>query len=57
MMTVIDYEITYKDHTGNSHSFDLMSTDVRTAMSSAFELRPEIKQIIRCVQKPMFEDS
>ena len=56
-MTVIDYEITYKDQTGNSYTFDVMSTDVRTAMNSAFELRPEIKQIIRCVQKPMFEDS
>lgn len=55
-MTVIDYEITYKDHKGNSYSFDLTSTDVRTAMAAAFELRPEIKQIVRCVQKPMFSD-
>ena len=55
-MTVIDYEITYKDHKGNSHSFDLTSIDVRTAMATAFELRPEIKQIVRCVQKPMFSD-
>lgn len=57
MLLVKDYQITYKDHQGNSYSFDLMSTDVRTAMTNAFELRPEIKQIVRCVQKPMFSDN
>lgn len=55
-MTVIDYQITYQDHQGNTHTFSLMSTDVRTAMNNAFELRPEIKRITRCTQAPMFDD-
>jgi len=55
-MIVKDYVITYKDKKGISHQFELLSTDVPTAMNSAFELRPEIKTIIRCMQKPMFED-
>ena len=52
-----DYQVKYIDKCGNHQNYEITSTDVRTAMSSAFELRPEIKQIIRCVQKPMFEDS
>ena len=55
-MIVKDYDITYIDKKGNSYTFSLMSIDARTAMSTAFELRPEIKRIIRCAPQPMFED-
>lgn len=55
-MTVIDYNVTYVDKQGVTHTFSLMSTDVRTAMNNAFELRPEIKRIVRCIQAPMFDD-
>ena len=55
-MTIKDYDITYVDIKGNSYTFSLMSTDVRAAMNSAFELRPEIKTITRCIQAPMFSD-
>jgi len=55
-MTVVDYNITYVDKRGNKHTFTLMATDIKAAMNSALELRPEIKRIVRCVQAPMFDD-
>ena len=51
-----DYDVKYVDKSGDEHTFVVTSTDVRTAMNNAFELRPEIKRIIRCTQTPMFTD-
>ena len=51
-----DYEVLYVDKEGDKQDYVVTSTDVRTAINNAFELRPEIKRILRCTPKPMFED-
>ena len=51
-----DYDVKYVDKGGDEHTFVVTSTDVRTAMNNAFELRPVIKRIIRCTQTPTFTD-
>ena len=51
-----DYDVKYVDGGGEEHTFGVTSNDLRTSMNNAFELRPEIKRIIRCTQTPMFTD-
>ena len=51
-----DYDVKYVDKSGNEHTFVVTSTDVRKAINNAFELRPEIKRIVRCTPAPMFTD-
>ena len=51
-----DYDVKYVDGGGNEHEFVVTSTDVRTAINNAFELRPDIRRIIRCTPAPMFDD-
>ena len=51
-----DYDVKYVDGGGNEHPFVVTSTDVRTAINNAFELRPEITRIVRCTPAPMFTD-
>ena len=51
-----DYQVKYIDNRGNKQDYEITSTDVRTAMSNVFELRPDCKRIVRCEPKPMFED-
>ena len=51
-----DYDVKYVDKGGDEHTFVVTSTDVRTAINNAFELRPEIKRVIRCTPTPMFTD-
>ena len=53
---MINYEVDYIDKRGNKRNFIVTSTDVRTAMNNAFELRTDCKRIVRCAPKPMFED-
>ena len=51
-----DYDVKYVDKGGDEHTFVVTSTDVRTAINNAFELRPEITRIVRCTPAPMFTD-
>ena len=51
-----DYDVKYVDKGGNEHTFVVTSTDVRTAINNAFEVRPEITRIVRCTPAPMFTD-
>ena len=51
-----DYDVKYVDGGGNEHEFVVTSTDVRTAINNAFELRPDIRRIVRCTPAPMFTD-
>ena len=53
---MIDYEVLYIDKEGDKQDYVITSTDVRTAMNNAFELRTDCKRIVRCAPKPMFED-
>ena len=53
---MIDYEVVYVDKQGERHTFAVTSTDVRTAINNAFELRPEINRIVRCTPAPMFTE-
>lgn len=53
---MIDYDVKYVCKGGDEHTFVVTSTDVRTAINNAFELRPEIKRVIRCTPAPMFTD-
>jgi hypothetical protein len=53
---MIDYDVKYVCKGGDTHEFVVTSTDVRTAINNAFELRPEIKRILRCTPAPMFTD-
>ena len=53
---MIDYDVKYVCKGGDEHVFVVSSTDVRTAINNAFELRPEIKRILRCTPAPMFTD-
>ena len=53
---MIDYDVKYVCKGGDEHCFIVTSTDVRTAINNAFELRPEIKRILRCTPAPMFSD-
>ena len=51
-----DYDVKYVDKQGNTHEFVVTSTDVRTAINNALELRPEINRVVRCSPSPMFND-
>ena len=53
---MIEYDVFYIDDRGDKQHYVVTSTDVRTAMNNVFELCPDAKRIIRCSQKPMFED-
>ncbi len=53
---MIDYDVKYVCKGGDTHEFIVTSTDVRTAINNAFELRPEIMRVIRCTPTPMFTD-
>ena len=53
---MIDYKIRYVDDHGDYQEYDITSTDVRTAMNNAFELCPDIRRIVRCAPKEMFND-
>ena len=53
---MIDYDVKYVCKGGDTHEFVVTSTDVRTAINNAFELRPEIMRVIRCTPTPMFTD-
>ena len=53
---MIDYDVKYVCKGGDEHCFVVTSIDVRTAINNAFELRPEIKRVLRCTPAPMFTD-
>ena len=53
---MIDYAIRYVDDSGDYQEYEITSTDVRTAMNSAFELCPDIRRIVRCAPKEMFSE-
>ena len=51
---MIDYEVLYMNSKGEKVSFEITSTDVRTAINNTFELRPDCKRIVWAKPKPMF---
>ena len=51
-----DYEVKYICKDGGEHEFVVTSPDVRTAITNALELRPEIQRVLKCTPAPMFTD-
>ena len=51
-MSLKTYIVKYYDHDGNGWTGQSYAFDVRQAMSSFFELNPQAKRIVSCIQAP-----